>query len=482
MIPIGAHARGEQGQTFSIRDASYVRHEVIIGKSGAGKSEYLRHRVRQQIMRGGGALVLDAKVNYDDIDEFYSLANTYLRGEDFRLINIDDPKYSHSYNPLLRGDEEAVSSRILNTVESGNNPQSEHFKQQANTALVATLGVVKEMGLAYNSLDLYLLLSNPEVMEWLYRSAPEGIRKTQYGAFLDGYRTRDPITREYVLNRDRINSQLGGIANRLFAFGSGSLGQIMNSYNPEVDIIRAIDNNQILYITCPVLEKPESAIAFAKMFLSDMRSALAVLYRRSRLDLPVIPYPMILDEFSQYAMRQITPMFEMARGARIPLVPAFQTKGGLNNVSPDFAAQILGNTDIKTFLQIGEPDTWEYAARICGEKKSIFRSRNVGRSESSGNRHLDIDPFHNVGEATSESEGLREGYDYRVRPEVFKDLPIGTAICQIEKRIFRLKFPMAKPARKIHYELQHFDMPRRNGLNLMERFDDQFSLINRSSN
>lgn len=480
MIPLNL-VQDAVGQNLSITDEVSLRHEMCMGKSGSGKTEYIKHRLRTQIMRGGGAFFVDAKLDYDMLDELYSLCATYGRAADFRVVNIDNDRLSHTYSPFLRGDDEEVASRFMDTIEAGSNSSGEHFRQMGNTALRAVLGVIKEMGIPYNAMDLHLLLSNPEAMEWLYRSAPEGEKKTLYATFLDGFRTRDPLTREYVLNADRLRSQIGGVAMRLFTYGTGSMGKVLGSYNPEVDLLRAIDNNQIVYFMCPTLAKNESALAFAKMFLSDLKSVIATLYKRAKVDLPPIPHLVIMDEFGSYAMQAVAPVFEMARGARIELMPAFQSKANLTLISTEFADQIIANTDLKTFLTLGDPNSCELAADVCGQTLQIFRSRSYAEGESSSNRHLDIEPFHRTGQSSSESEGLREAYDYRVRPEVFAELPVGSAILKHGKRVFRVRFPMVRPAEKRRFELTRYDMPPRAGLDLLNKFNDMFSLTNRNS-
>src|SRR4051794_31879338 len=110
-----------------------------MGKSGAGKTTYLMNRLWQQLKRGGGAFVLDAKTDYDFRDELWDMARAVGREMDMRCVNIDNAAESHTYNPLLRGDAIAVASRFTNTVDAGNNASADHFKSQGNLALTAAL-------------------------------------------------------------------------------------------------------------------------------------------------------------------------------------------------------------------------------------------------------------------------------------------------------------------------------------------------------
>jgi hypothetical protein len=48
-------------------------------------------------------------------------------------------------------------------------------------------------------------------------------------------------------------------------------------------------------------------------------------------------------------------------------------------------------------------------------------------------------------------------------------------VCAVGK-CFRVQFPLAKPARRETFEVTRYATPKRQGLNLLERFDAEFSL------
>jgi intracellular multiplication protein IcmO len=460
-----------------VTDQGAVRHETVIGKSGSGKTNYLLHRLRQQMKRGGGAFILDSKTDYDFRDELWDLGHCCGREMDLRCVNIDNAAESHTYNPLLRGDAIAVASRFTDTVDVGNNPTAEHFKAQGNLALTAALTPVKSLQAAYNAKDLYILLSNPEAMGWLLRQLPPGEARQSFDIWLESYRHWDNVQKATRINTSVLRQQIGGIVARLYIYSVGEIGKVMNSYNPEVDLLNAIDNHHIVYFMIPSLDKSEASIAFAKLFFSDFRSTLAALYRRPKWQRPRIPHESYLDEFGSYTNRLVPQTFEMGRGAQCAMIPMFQTYANLKLVSEDFADQIIGNTEIQTFLTIGDPNTAEFAAKTTGEILRKFKMESRGESHSSGNKNLQLEVFHSLGKTSSESVTLREQYDYRIRADEFRDLDVGEAFVFVKgaKSGYKVKLPLCEAPASGGFRLRRFETKERAGLNLATKFDTEFS-------
>lgn len=462
---------------FYLPNEGRVRHEAVVGKTGSGKTKYMLHRLAQQARAGGGAFIVDSKEEYDFRDELYSLCCTYNRAPSFRVVNINNAAESNTYNPLLRGDAVAVASRFTDTVDVGDNPTAEHFRSMSNLALTAALMPIKALKHAYNPRDLYILLTNPTAMEYLLREAPQGDARQSFEIWLESFRQYDAATKRIKINTQQMRNQIGGVISRLFIYSVGELGKVLNSYNPEVDLLHAIDNRQIVYFQLPVLDKSEAAIAFAKLFLSDLRSTLAQMFRRGKSRLPRIPHEVWMDEFGSYANPLVAPIFEMARSANVALIPMFQTFANLKRVSEDFADQLMGNVEIQTFLQLGDVNTAEWAATVTGERLRKFTMETSGVNIGSANKNLSFQFFHNYNRGRTESVTKREEYDYVVRPEEFTGLDIGEAFVFAKRASqgWKLKFPMSEPSAIIPFKPLRCERAPRAGMNFAEKFDEHFS-------
>lgn len=462
-------------------DEAQVRHEIAVGKSGAGKTVYLINKAQAQIRRGAGLGVVESKSDYGFRDMVMAMCDVYGRGLDFRCVNIDNARESHTYAPWSRGGPDVCASRVTGTVETGGNPSAEHFKEMAHSALQATVGAIKHLGLSFNASDLFILLSNPNAMSWLeqkVRAKGNSEASTLYTMHLDSYRspTKDG---GLVIDLARMRQQIGGVVNRLYPYGIGDMGQILNPYSPEVDLLRGHDESHIMFFMTPELEKSETARAFTKILFSDLRSVIAQMYRRRKVDRLVVPFHWLFDEFGSYASRQITTPLEMMRGSRIGATMFFQAIANLTEepLGEAFKSKVVANTDVKTFLPLGDTESMEYAAEFCGETLQELGMKASGVSHASGNKHLDFDLFHNISDSATESFTLKEQYDYRVRPSEFRDLEIGQAIIVHEKHIMKVRFPEVElPDGAPPFSLEHIKTPYIRGLDMRDMYDAAFSL------
>jgi len=457
-----------------VHDQASVRHEVAVGKSGAGKTVYLTNKAVWQIRRGGGLGSIDSKNDYEFRDMVYGLCEAYGRALDFRCVNIDNAAQSHTYSPWNRGDADVGANRISDTIEGGGS--NEHFKQMGHSALQATIGAIKHLGFLFNALDLYILLSNPNAMEWLEDAVDKKGKSeaaTHYRMFLDMYRERDHEGR-MVIDTHRMRQQIGGVVNRLYPYGIGDMGKVLNPYSPEVDLLRVHDESQILFIMTPELEKSEAAKAFAKIVFSDLRSVIARMYTRRKEDRLPIPFRWLFDEFGSYATRSITTPLEMMRGANIGVTMFFQAVASMLEPPLDatFLSKVIANTDIKTFLPLGDPESMEYAAEFCSKDLQELGMSSRQQTKAAGNKNLDFELFHSVSDSESVGFTTREAYDYRVRPDEFRDLEVGQAIMVHGRHIMKVRFPeIGTPVRAREFVPIRIKTPFARGLDMQSLYD-----------
>ena len=119
----------------------------------------------------------------------------------------------------------------------------------------------------------------------------------------------------------------------------------------------------------------------------------------------------------------------------------------------------------------------EYAAEFCSKDLQDLGMRSRQQTKSAGNKNLDFELFHSVSDAESEGFTTREQYDYRVRPEEFRDLDIGQAIVVHGQHIMKVRFPvittMARPERFVPIRMKN---PFQRGLDLQALYDTEFRI------
>lgn len=474
----------DKGEPLFIPDESLFRHMWIVGMSGVGKTVCGSLLMAQQIQRGGGVLFVDGKLDADNILSLYQFAVWCGRGHEFYVLNPGDPSTSNTYNPILDGDPDEVAARLLSLIPSTEgNAGSDFYKQSANQALTIIIGACQRSGLAYNFYDLAVILNNEEAMKELQNKlnsrAPSSDEAKNLKLFLDQYRIpqdpRNPLAGG--IDMKRIKETLGGMAGRLFQFGTGSFGQILNTYTPEVKIYDAIRDGKIVYAALPTMGKDIAANNFGKMLLGDFRTAVSWL-QRNKHDRPRIPFLCFFDEAASYVTESWAVIFEQARSAGIFLMPAIQTESGFAAVSDDFSERVIGNTTTRAYFRIGTTKTAELVADLIGKTSRVSRTTTESGGASDSQQFVQFSP--QKSSSSNDSEGLseREEEVHLVTPDQLKSMNIGEAVVQYNgKLVYNILIPAIRPSAAMcqaigPLRLNHPRQRMKTGLNLKNRLDE----------
>lgn len=450
-----------------------TRHCMGIAATGGGKSNFLNLILKQQMMRGGGAIHIDGKNSKEAIIEFLSLAKQHNRWQDVRIINIDDPNFSNTYNPLIRGDGDELTSRVMQLLPDQGGSGA-FFRSQAGRGMRAIAGILKSIDKPYNFGDLNVLMSNEAAMRHLLRIAPPTKEAKDFQIFMDQMMTTDPRSGEKALNTQKLQHTFGDLAGRLHSYYVGKAGLVLNSYSPEIDLYDAVRNNLLIYVALPMLSKNEIAVDFAKFFVSDLRTAIGQIQNDDYKPAPT--YLVLMDEFSSYAMPSLAPVFEQARSSNICMFPFIQTYSSLTDkgrgLGEDFAAKIFGNTWNKISFLLQEPESCEMMSKVAGEtlKENISESISENLSFQAGDD--DASALRTGSRGRGHSKSISQQYQAIVRPEDFRTLGDGEAIYIGRSEVLKLQVPLVHlNVEDKEIDMPRFRMPARNGLGIAEMYD-----------
>ncbi|HEY9017744.1 type IV secretory system conjugative DNA transfer family protein [Thiomicrospira sp.] len=420
------------------------RHIALIGASGVGKTTLGKYFIFQQMVKGGGYIFIDAKLDADTRDELGYLARAIGRADDFYVLNLDDPSSSNTYNPLLEGDADEVASRIMNLAPSAeNNPGADHYRQTANQALTVFVGALKKANILYDFTDLTILLQSPKAIDELMRKIPPSKERMALEVFLDKYRVKVKVGEEYHWQVDvtKLKDALGGMAGRLAQFAQGKFGEIFCTYKPEINLTDIVLNNKMLYIMLPTMSKDVAALNAAKMIMSDLRTAV---YRAQSLPEAQRPNPKYLifaDEMGSYAVPGIARLFEQARSANVILMPGFQALGNLAETSPEFADIIMQNNWNKAYFRFGSVKSAKEISEALGTTKTYIETLSQGESNSESKVTLRVDPQLNAADGDSQGSSWREQETEKVSIDKLSALGIGECILTIGHRLYHIRIP-----------------------------------------
>ena len=454
-----------------------MRHTAIIGQSGVGKTTLGEFILWQQAIRGGGWVFIDAKLDASTRDKLFYMMSILGRADDFYVLNVDQPDNSNRYNPILRGDADEVSSRLLNLLPaSENSPGADYYRNSANHALTVLIGGLKAAKYRYHFADLAILLQSGRALGELERMVPPGPEKMALQVFLDQFRKK---TKEgVVIDTDRLKQVLGGMSGRIALFAQGKFGQIFNTYTPEIDLTEIVMQNKFLYVMLPTMGKDAAALNLGKMILSDLRTAVYNVQALKEDQRPWPPFLVFADEMGSYVMPGIARLFEQARSANICMIPAFQSFANLSVVSPDFADIIIQNTWNKVLFKFASKESPEIAAEIIGKTKRFTKTFTKGQSEGGTASSMNTTPQASASDSGSLNQSWRETEEFRVTPDQLKALGMGEAIIMSGPRIFHVRTPMLKFPKVPEFKAvrHHVTIPKtEKALDFMVRYKEFLS-------
>lgn len=149
-------------------DEDSVSPRPVTRGSGYGKTALTKLVALQRMAIGGGFLYVDAKRDQKDVDELYQFAVLTGRVQDMIVVDPGNPSQSHTYNPIADGDEDEIADRILTWIPaSTTSPGADHYRQSARQGIATLVGALKALGLAYNFIDLAILIQNQKALQEL---------------------------------------------------------------------------------------------------------------------------------------------------------------------------------------------------------------------------------------------------------------------------------------------------------------------------
>lgn len=455
-----------------------MRHIMIVGQSGTGKSVLIRNILFQHALTGGGLMHIDGKNDKGDFIKFLSLMRSIGRGDDVLVINVDDPQLSNTYNPILYGDADEVATRIISLIPfSENSPGSDHYRSEATVALTIFVAALQKAGLAYSMIDLALLLMSDKAIIELDTRLTD---LDDYAEETINFKTLiSKFVRKGKIDTLALKQMFGGVGGRIFMLGTNNFGRITNSYNPEIKLFDVITQNKILWIMLPTLGKTEAANAFGKILVSDLRTAVSWVLKLPENKKPNPLFLASMDEAGSYVNDNWGRLFEQARSARIVMMPAVQTDSNYKKISPELLSIVEGNTWSKIYLKVGDLDTAERVVKNLGKTKAIKYTLTRTENSSESKQNLQVAPNANIGDGAGQSYGYQQIDEDIITAPQLEAIGIGECILTIGgKEIYHLQMAMVEAESQTEYTINRFclDTPE-TGISLKLNYKKYIDIV-----
>jgi conjugal transfer pilus assembly protein TraD len=396
----------ELGISTYLPDAIRARHVHILGATGSGKTEsVILNMLRQDVSRGLGAIILDAKGDASFLRELEAWVPEQRR----KVFDLSSEK-SLPYDPLAAGGPMEGAQRLFSSLLWS----EEYYKSKAFSALQRLFELHhQKFNRNPNLADIHHYLETEEN----YTSTLES---EFYPAKL--------AARDFL--------ELSGLRDQVRGLTVGYLGRILSPGDePQIHFDDAWKGS-VLYFRLQSLLSQQLVSTVGKLIINHLGYLAGTAHRQENQAPGFLPT--YLDEFASFACPEFADLISKARSAGLALHFSHQSIGDLAEVSPGFLSRITDNSATKIVMRINDPDSAEQMARTFGT--SIYQKVTQRISNAD-----DLDATELVGEGSQ-----REAHQFRAAPDLLKTLPTGMGSVLIAhgeetphgaSTVFRVRFP-----------------------------------------
>lgn len=422
-----AQAREDQRVEVRLDEAARRRHTYIIGRTGSGKTNMLKHMARQDIREGRSVVVIDPHGDLVD----YLLGHTAGRENEVLFLDFGDPEYLPVLNPLdldVRSKaelelaiEEFIQLLVRQSYHEFYGPRFEEIVRLALESITHEDYPFKPPGM----IDLIRVLRSKDRRRWIKDLLTDSDLKERWAIF---ERQQDHEIAEvlhWVLSKFSEMQQ------------DGALGKVLAGGKSTVSIERVVDRGGVLLVKLPEWEMSRSAATLLGTFIQErVRKAVYARWRQhgGKSD----PVYMYVDEFQAFAVTGFDELVAEARKFGLSLVLAHQNLSQLNafsrftgTVSDNLLSAILGNVANRIVFGISnrdaklladELDVSAEVLRTPGNFKGVAQTLHAGETHTFTLQppYADSDSGLPVDRATVRDRMLREGL-WRSRAELRAD-------------------------------------------------------------
>lgn len=332
--------RGVDRDVF-ISEKDRLRHMYIIGKTGTGKSEFLKHLIRQDINEGKGLCFIDP--HGDAVEDLLNYIPAH-RAEDVIYFRPSDAERPFGINLLSAKTEDQkhfVTNVIINMMYKLFDPYKTGIvgPRFEHTVRNAMLTVMSEEGTTF--VELMRALQDPNYVKELLPKVQDPIVRRFW---TDQIAQTSDFHKSETL--DYITSKFGRfVTNKMVR---NIIGQSESSF----DFRRVMDEGKILLVNLSKGELGEENSSFLGLLLVP-RILMAAM---SRSDIPEEQrrdFYLYVDEFQNFATPDFAQILSEARKYKLALTVANQFIG---QIDEEIKNAIFGNVGTVMSYRVGVAD------------------------------------------------------------------------------------------------------------------------------
>lgn len=391
-----------KGKELWLTNSDCRQHFLILGTTGAGKTEILLTFGANALSWGSGFLFVDGKGDISLYAKIFALCRRWNREDDFLVLNFmtggkssqghSDGLLSNTLNPFSAGSADTLVQMIVSLMPGGGGGNGDMWKGRAVAMLTGVLYALvwlRDSGytdLSVHEMRDFMQLKN--IMSLIdpqkYPDLPAPIIKSvkAYLSSLAGFKEGSPAEKQSSTTLEQ-----HGYLEMQFTQVFGSLGDvyghIFNERYGEIDMFDVVLNRRILVVMLPSLEKSDSETAnLGKIIVANLKGMMgATLGHKLEGDWEDIvenrvtnspsPFIVVLDEVGYYTVTGMAVMAAQARSLGFSMIYASQDINAMRRLDEKEANSIIANTNTKGIMRTEDADTGKLASEAGGKGSKI---------------------------------------------------------------------------------------------------------------
>jgi type IV secretory pathway TraG/TraD family ATPase VirD4 len=401
-------------------DAVRIKHGVIVGGTGAGKSTFLENIVAQDLTRRFGArrmpmIIFDGKGEREFLDRLLPHIEAAGRLQDLRVIDPTHPSESARYNPFYALDD--AYQEHVNFIFRSFGLREDFFKGHQEAYLSDLVRILQYTGKLFNVYDVLVMALDEKVLE-----EQIGIAKARLASAPSismqkrlNFEMSVKMLQRSLSDRERVE-KIQGLLNELLSFLEDELSVVTGSYQDLLTLDDVLERDLILFVSLNANRNQRAVEALGKILLQNIQLMVGKRYAQpaSSRDADEPMLSVILDEFAPFAYPGFTQVLQTARGARVSFLFSFQSMPQLQRVSQAFADEVSSAPGTKMIMNVSEENTAQWFLKASARIATKRRSLSVRRTGIFATKYTET--------GTGSESDIKET---RAREDHIKNLPVG---------------------------------------------------------
>ncbi|MDR2488734.1 MAG: type IV secretion system DNA-binding domain-containing protein [Desulfovibrio sp.] len=403
-----------QGRELWINKDDILTHMLILGTTGAGKTETLVSLAYNYLAVASGFIYVDPKAAPKLAVQLYTMSRILGRDDDFLLLNYMADKaaqetmrtkghmrtpqrQSNTQNPFAVGTANQLSQLLFAMMPGGGNNEGGNaiFGQNAQTLISGLLFVLAELrdkGWKPLYIDLIrrYLMDSTLIQDLANGKSSQGdppmpsvsglsMAALHSGLATVGWQKGTPADKQ-PKNFPEQYGYARAYFGRALSLLVDNYGRIFKTSHGEVDPVDIITSRRIFLTLIPSMDKdPKELKSLGQICLAGVRNACGVgLGDKVQGDVPTVlgglptdartPFGITVDEYAAIETPGFEILLTQGRGLGIAVTVASQDFAGIKRASEAAAEQIVSNSKVKIFMTTEDPrSTFELMKSLGGE-------------------------------------------------------------------------------------------------------------------